>query len=148
MKRLGLLLLISGLAACGGGEDSSTDPANQTSTSGSGVAVETESESGQWTIARLPDGFPFPIPDGVQIGFSAGIGAGNYEVTLIFPAERSDEIADFYRKVLADEGYTLEEDFPFPDGGAAITARKDDLYVRVSISDRGGSISVNQILNP
>lgn len=148
MKRLGIIILIIGLAACGGGEGASADPASQTSTADSGMAVEIESEAGQFTLARLPDGFPLPIPDGVQIGLSAGTDTGIYEVTLIFPAERADQIADFYRKVFADEGYTIEKDFPFPDGGAAINARKDELFAKVSTSDRGGSISVYKILNP
>ena len=97
------------------------------------------------TVGQLPDGFPFQLPDGVKIGFSAGMGDGGYNVTLIYPAERADEIADFYRKVFADTGFMIEKDSARASGGAKIRAKKDDLSVTADISNRGDSIMIIKI---
>lgn len=148
MKYLGFLLLLVGFVACGGNEDSGAEPASTAIIPEISVAVEDETGVGQMTVGRLPDGFPLPVPDDIQIGMSADSGNGNYSVTLIYPAERIDEIAEFYRKVFADAGYMIEEDSVHEGWGVSIRAKKDDLSAQVDISNRGGTIMVYKIVNP
>ena len=148
MKYLGCLLLLVGLAACGGNEDSGAESASKAIIPEITVAVEDETGEGQMTVGRLPDGFPLPVPDDIQIGMSGSSGNGIYSVTLIYPAERADEIAEFYRKVFADDSYIIEKDRVRESGGASIRAKKGDLSAQVDISNRGGTIMVNKIVNP
>jgi len=148
MKYLGFLLLLVGLVACGGNEDSGAEPASKAIIPEITVAVEDETGEGQMTVGRLPDGFPLPVPDDIQIGMSGSSGNGIYSVTLIYPAERADEIAEFYRKVLADDSYIIEKDRVRESGGASIRAKKGDLSAQVDISNRGGTIMVHKIVNP
>jgi len=149
MKYLSFLLLLVGLVACGGNEDSGAEPASKAIVPEITVAVEGETGEQQMTVGRLPDGFPLPVPDDIQIGMSAGLGNDGYSVTLIYPAERADEIAEFYREVFADTGYLIEKDSPRESGGAKIGARKGDMSATADISNRGGNIMIiNHPLNP
>ena len=148
MKCLGFLMLLVGLVACGRNEDSGAEPASKAIIPEITVAVEGETGEQQMTVGRLPDSFPFPIPDDIQIGMSAGLGNDGYSVTLIYPAERADQIAEFYRKVFADTGYLIEKDTVRESGGASIRAKKDDLSAQVDITDRYGTIMVYKIVEP
>ena len=149
MKCIGFLLLLVGLVACGGNEDSGAELTAKAVIPEIAVAVEDETGEGQMTVGRLPDGFPLPIPDDVQIGLSGSMGNGGYTATLIYPAERADEIADFYRKVFADDSYIIEKDTVRESGGAKIRARKGDMESTADISNRGGNIMIiNFPLNP
>jgi len=148
MKYLGFLLLLVGLVACGGNEDSGAESASNAIIPEITVAVEDETGEGQMTVGRLPDGFPLPVPEDIQIGMSGGSGNGVYSVTLIYPAERADEVAEFYRKVFADDSYIIEKDRVRESGGASIRAKKGDLSAQVDISNRGGTIMVYKIVTP
>jgi len=142
-------MLLVGLVACGRNEDSGAEPASKAIIPEITVAVEGETGEQQMTVGRLPDSFPFPIPDDIQIGMSAGLGNDGYSVTLIYPAERADQIAEFYRKVFADDSYIIEKDSVRESGGAKIRARKGDMSATADISNRGGNIMIiNHPLNP
>jgi hypothetical protein len=155
MRYLVCSLVIAGLAACGGGPVAgSSDQASDGASSGSDqIEAAIESAVSEMASGSLPDGFPFPIPDGVQVGFSEGDATtGRYAAMLSFPAERADEIADFYRTVFTDAGYAIEKDSPGPNGGAEISARKDDLLANANIYNQGGrgqgGVGVQRVVNP
>lgn len=78
------------------------------------MTISIESDDGDISLEMgsgdLPDGFPFPIPDGCDVvGSSSWEGPDGtaMQAGLEFPAEDFDSVVAFYEDFLDDEGFEI-----------------------------------------
>lgn len=110
------------LAACSPGEMIGEEIAENILESQEGVGdveidtdsgkIEVESEDGSFTIGggEIPDGFPIDVPGGGDVMSVIETEDGS-SVSLLFPADEFDSLADFYEGWIEDSGLEISSTF-------------------------------------
>jgi hypothetical protein len=116
------VVLMIGAAACGGGATHEVaenileqQPGVQNvEVDDTSISMSFESEEGDISMEMgtgdLPDGFPFPIPDGCDVVGSSrweGPDGVAMQAGLEFPPAEFDAIVGFYEAFLEDEGFDI-----------------------------------------
>jgi hypothetical protein len=114
--RFSLVLLAATLALACGGDEKTVETESGTFTverEGEGVRISGEEEgvgafSGQFgENARIPDGFPEDVPVYPDAKVMGGMAAGGGGMVTLQSEDDPDEVVDFYREKLVEEGWSL-----------------------------------------
>jgi hypothetical protein len=116
VKRVSSLLLAATLALACGGDEKTVETESGTFTverEGEGVRISGEEEgvgtfSGQFgENARIPDGFPEDVPVYPDARVMGGMAAGGGGMVTLQTEDDPEEVVDFYREKLVEEGWSL-----------------------------------------
>lgn len=155
-----VVVLTIGFAACGGG--SADELAESILEQQAGVedveidddsmTMSFESEEGDISMEMgsgdLPDGFPFPIPDGCDVAGSStweGPDGVSMQAGLEFPPTEFDAVVDFYEEFLEDEGFEITKSVTGTDTDTMVMllAETPEATAGVVVSRYEGGASAN-----
>ncbi len=115
-----------------------------------GVSMQVETEEGAATFSSgtdLPDGFPFPVPDGFSSSGGAKVDSPEgtaYSGVLTGPESAYQDTVAFYGQFLSDQGFEVSKQEITTGGTEAVTllGSRDDAGAIVGVGIVNGETTV------